>query len=70
MWLSSREDGAWIGGGMVVGVRSLVVFGRCSRVISLSSWHWLRDLGAGVAVIDDERSSELSARENTSSHYL
>jgi len=58
VWLSSREDGTWIGGGVVVGVRSLVVFERCSRVVSPSTWHWLRDLGVGVVVIDDEGSSE------------
>lgn len=45
-------------GRYVVGVMRLAVFGWCSRVVSSSSWHWLRDLSVGVVVINDEWSSE------------
>jgi len=37
VWHSSHEDGTWVGGGVRVDVIRLTVFGRCSRVVSLSS---------------------------------
>ncbi len=55
---SSREDGMGIGGGMVVDVMLLAVFGGCSRAVSSSSWYWLMDLGVGVVEMGDEKSSE------------
>ncbi len=58
MWLSSREDGVQIGGGMVVDVMRLSVFGWCSRAVSSASWCWLMDLGVGVVGMGDEKSSE------------
>ena len=67
MWLSSLEDGAWIGGGMVVGVLCLAVFRGCSRVISSSLWHWLRDLSVGDVVRGDERTSESLSSAQTNS---
>ena len=45
VWLSSREDGRWVGGGVVGDVMCLAVFGWCFRIVSPSSWGWLRDLG-------------------------
>ena len=67
VWLSSREDGRWVGGGMVVDVMRLAVFRECSRVISSSLWHWLRDLGVGVVEVVDEKSGEsLSSTQTTS----
>ena len=66
MWLSSREDGRWVGGGVVGEVMRLAVFGWCSRVVS-SSWGWLRDLGVGVVERGDEKNSEsLSSAQTTS----
>ena len=47
-----------IGGGMVVDVRLLAVFGGCFRAVSSSSWYWLMDLGVGVVEMGDEKSSE------------
>ena len=58
VWLSSCEDGVGIGGGVVVGVMRLVVFGWCFRVVSSSLGYSLRDLGGGVVEMGDERSSE------------
>ena len=50
-----------------MGVMCLAVFGWCSRVVSSSLWCWLRDLGVGVVVIDDEQSREsLSSEQATS----
>ena len=46
-----------IGGGMVVDVMRLSVFGWCSRAVS-SSGYWLMDLGVGVVEMGDEKSSE------------
>jgi len=52
---------------VVVDVMRLAVFGWCSRVISPSLRPWLRDLGVGVVVIDDEQSREsLSSAQATS----
>ena len=52
---------------MVVGVMRLAVFRECSRVISSSLWHWLRDLGVGVVEVVDEKSGEsLSSTQTTS----
>ena len=48
----------WIGGGVVVDVMRLAVFGWCSRVVSSSSWPWLRDLGVGVVEMGDEKRNE------------
>ncbi len=67
VWLSSREDGRWVGGGVVVDVMRLAVFGWCSRVVSSSSWGWLRGLGVGVVERGDEKNSEsLSSAQTTS----
>ncbi len=67
MWLSSREDGGWIGGGVVGDVLRLAVFGWCSQGVSSSSWSWLRGLGVGVVEVVDEKSSEkLSFAQTTS----
>ncbi len=65
MWLSSREDGVGIGGGVVEGVMCLAVFGWCSRVISCFSWCWLRGLGVGVVEVGDERTSESRSSAQT-----
>ena len=56
-----------IGGGVVVVVMRLAVFGWCSQVISLSSWCWLRDLGVGVVVRGDEKSIESLSSAHTTS---
>jgi hypothetical protein len=45
----------------------LAVFGWCFRIVSPSSWSWLRDLGGGVVEMGDERTSEsLSSTQTTS----
>jgi hypothetical protein len=43
----------------------LAVFGWRSRVVSPSSWHWLKDLGVGLVEMDDERSSEFLSSAQT-----
>ena len=54
-----------IGGGVVVDVMRLAVFGWCFRVVSSSSGYGVRDLGVGVVVIDDEWSSESQSSAQT-----
>lgn len=50
-----------------MGVLCLAVFVWCSRVVSSSSWSWLRGLGGGVVEMGDERISEsLSSTQTTS----
>jgi hypothetical protein len=52
---------------VVADVLCLAVFGWRSRVVSSSSWCWLRGLGVGVVVMGDERISEsLSSAQTTS----
>ena len=53
---------------MVGNVLCLAVFGWCSWMVSHSLRPWLRDLGGGFVVFDDEKSGESISSAQTTNY--